>query len=740
MLKLSFITFIMSVITFGLIVNQIDEQVQTSKVSSIKLTKNITKNNLRSSDKLINKENKLVNLAILEAIKNIKNNTQYEIKKIKIVNKLQKNVVINTSDVENLNFFSNKLSKNVDNIEKKQTITFIRLKKKIVIQSEKINQPKIEKQTKDEILFEESYLNINGSDPITLNKFKKINEIKEKNLVALLDDINYPKEQAIEMIAKKQINKNKIINVKKDRISTALAATEKSVVKIDYEDQEMDLTFYDYSNDEEKAAESQKSEVTKKIESLKKTAVGIQLMNKSKSNTEVKVNSSGTIASNPSFQPTKFDNLIAMAENMKKPNKNKTASVVSSNGGPIEPKKSGPIEPLENSFNKGFKRQKKYTSYGNISAFNMTTQNENKNIYAFDLIYNDDFNRNITSDSEGKISFKYQLNAKKASRRVSVNARGFIPTSIDMVLDNGDSSIAIPMFERTYISKLMNRQNLRGIGGFVFVELDSMTEDVELGVDSIFEKKIYLNKNLRSVSRDDSDFNYILFAGVEPGNHIISFKTFKNKITSKIIHVTEDEIYYDHNFYNKKEEDQFSLFEEGLLSSKTQMLDITREEISPINYDTNLSMLSFNTVKLKNITLPHATRNYYQLDHLREKIFIGRSNQKKIIIPSEAYTREVIASFNERTSDQDCIVQININKSVKSVSFNGLSNNRMMLPLLSVLDKDGSFYKTPSNETKRLFIMGREQGVLNIQIEYTDNSRDFLQSYCSESSYLVEQL
>jgi len=56
------------------------------------------------------------------------------------------------------------------------------------------------------------------------------------------------------------------------------------------------------------------------------------------------------------------------------------------------------------------------------------------------------------------------------------------------------------------------------------------------------------------------------------------------------------------------------------------------------------------------------------------------------------------------------------------------------------LDKDGRFYQEPSDQTKRAFIMGEEQGIINIQLIYPDNSKRYIQTYCSENTYLVEQL
>ena len=56
------------------------------------------------------------------------------------------------------------------------------------------------------------------------------------------------------------------------------------------------------------------------------------------------------------------------------------------------------------------------------------------------------------------------------------------------------------------------------------------------------------------------------------------------------------------------------------------------------------------------------------------------------------------------------------------------------------LDEDGKFYDDLSYNSRKIFLLGEKQGVINIKVQYTDNSIDTLQSYCSKDTYLVEQL
>lgn len=65
-----------------------------------------------------------------------------------------------------------------------------------------------------------------------------------------------------------------------------------------------------------------------------------------------------------------------------------------------------------------------------------------------------------------------------------------------------------------------------------------------------------------------------------------------------------------------------------------------------------------------------------------------------------------------------------------------------------VLDNDGKFYDNLSDKTQKIIVVGESEGPeqispdakINIKIQYQDGSVQFLNSYCSPNTYLVEQL
>jgi hypothetical protein len=63
------------------------------------------------------------------------------------------------------------------------------------------------------------------------------------------------------------------------------------------------------------------------------------------------------------------------------------------------------------------------------------------------------------------------------------------------------------------------------------------------------------------------------------------------------------------------------------------------------------------------------------------------------------------------------------------------------------LDADGRFYDSASEKTRKVIVYGENQGPdeemtgkVNVKIMYLDGTVDFLGSYCSPNTYLVEQL
>ena len=363
---------------------------------------------------------------------------------------------------------------------------------------------------------------------------------------------------------------------------------------------------------------------------------------------------------------------------------------------------------------------------------------EYEKVHNFEVRYADDQDDIAQDYGSGVIDQRIVHTGNLNIRRARFLTSGHYPIVTDLVFEGLDSKISIPTFELDSWDEIIRNNNLRGGGAQLLVELDQKTEDVELDENTKYQAKLYLNENLRVINRAESDYNYVLFVGADSGNTIVYFKLSNNKITNKIVHITEDEMYYEPNFYAEIKKDSVSFYKETLLSKCKSILPITSGSMKTWSYDGKIKKDTLNEFSINKMIYPVGTRKYMELNHLEESIFVGRWGKSNIVIPDENYINHVLGQFN--VTGNECLVQINLEKNVKGFSLGAESYSGYMKTQEKFLDNDGNFYGDISGDTKKIFLMGEEQGIFNIKLEYTDGSIQTLQTFCSDNTYLVEQL
>lgn len=635
---------------------------------------------------------------------------------------------------------------------KKQIVTFNKniIEKKITNfelenQNEKIVSKNIVKKEINEKIIE-----LDLTEKVNVYAYTKIKEIKKTKWSAIFDyspvklakTKTYYKnnETPIRISNIKKVKEEQVIIDKKtDRISTKLAATEKSIVKDEVKEESTpkisenkrelevvimknekpkDLVFFDYT-----AAENDLN--TQKVV---KTKV-------KKPQSVVTVKSSSTKKVLP---PLNFNNINGSKKS----------------GGSIEPVipkipkivKHEPetVKMAESFLNtqkaaKPFVQSKlNYNSDYSIQPYNVNGSKKKKDVMSFEVRFDDDIDEIIQSFGEGEINLKTKINTEMSIRRGTILSASHYPTTVDFVLENNEIVAKIPMLEKDYLNSLITQNDITGFGAQLLVELDNQTEDVD--IDAPFERKLFLNKNLKQVERGEDDYSFILFLGAETGNTIISFKTVNNETVSKIIHLEDSELYYEPNFYVDQKRDDFELNEEYLLSKEKGPLSLDPKQINGLTFEKSFKKLTSNRYRVNNVLYPLGMRSYIELKHLEESVYVGRWNNKTATVPSEQYMRHVLNKFNISSVGSNCLVQVNLPKAASELYFNGQSKSGAMRMQAKILDKDGIFYSDLSNESEKIFLLGEEQGIINIKVKYVDGSVDYLQSYCSDNSYLVEQL
>jgi hypothetical protein len=358
----------------------------------------------------------------------------------------------------------------------------------------------------------------------------------------------------------------------------------------------------------------------------------------------------------------------------------------------------------------------------------------------FDIRFNDNYDDVFSDHGSGSVIIRTKLNNRMAVRAGNIVSRGYLPTNIDFVFEPDNYEVDIPLIESSAFDRLVQKEGLQARGGHILIQLDADKVSEDVTIDKKYEAKFYLNNRFKVVDRDSDNFSYVLFIGVEPGNAFLSYLTRDRDTASKIIFVTESEVYFDTNEFIFKKLDEFDLVENHILASKNLELVLNQSEISILGTNKVPSKKGLSRYVYKGIKYPLGTRQYNELKHISDSIFVGRWNNKVVEVPSEEYVRFVMNKFSMDKIGSQCVIQLNVTKVPKKTWVTGKSNKGLMRIERKILDNDGLFYSSVSENTRKVFLVGEQQGIINAKVAYQDGSFDYIQTYCSEDTYLVEQL
>src|SRR5690606_18278941 len=141
-------------------------------------------------------------------------------------------------------------------------------------------------------------------------------------------------------------------------------------------------------------------------------------------------------------------------------------------------------------------------------------------------------------------------------------------------------------------------------------------------------------------------------------------------------------------------------------------------------------------------------RRYLELSHQAEPIFVGVKENNTVVVPSENFMRYILSRFEDSKLGNRCLVQVNLSKMATRVDVGSESAGQSLMTYMQVLDSDGKFYDSEGAKNRKVIIVGENQGAaelsqdakINVKVTYFDGSVEYLGSYCSPNTYLVEQL
>lgn len=365
----------------------------------------------------------------------------------------------------------------------------------------------------------------------------------------------------------------------------------------------------------------------------------------------------------------------------------------------------------------------------------------------FELRFLDDRNESLMdSVNDGEVIIQEVLSQPKMTRAVTLIKMGFAPTHSEIILSNDPKfgTLDIPLIDDEVFGERMNEFDKGEPIGAVLVELDNSTDVAQLDVP--FGKVILLDGEMRET--ESEDFRYQLFLGVKAGNALLTYKGFDKKSIGKIIHVHAESVTYESNHLEVVEDEEVKLVEEDLLSREPSPLIISSEQVKIFATNKNAKKINDHTYQLDFSNSLNGARRYLELNHQLEPVFLGIRNTNQISVPSESFMRHILSNLDSSKLANRCVVQVNLRKKISKVDVDSESIEDSVRTYSQMLDADGKFYDSAGDKTRKVIVVGEHTGSeqvskdakINIKVTYQDDTVEYLNSYCSPNTYLVEQL
>lgn len=354
---------------------------------------------------------------------------------------------------------------------------------------------------------------------------------------------------------------------------------------------------------------------------------------------------------------------------------------------------------------------------------------------AFEFVPDYERGERVDDQASGEINLGYSLSGNMNTQTGVVQARGMISTRVELNLGSVNG-IEIPLINEEGMQQFLMNQGLAIEGNLILLALDSSVIDTE--IDSKYGARFYFDKAFKLLA-SNSDASYVMYAGVKNGNIMIRYLLNNKESTQKIIYVGEGEMYFEKASFNKGERETYTLTTRNLLGQKNKELVIDGSSISFFNTNIQAKKKALNAYDIKVPTMISGMRKYLEFKHLKSNIFVGTTNEKNIEVPSNDFIAKVLEINNVNDLKERCIVQVNLSKDIRDLKASGKNRSGEMYVETSFLDKDGNF-SNDSELSEKAFIVGDMEGQFGVRVEYSDGSSEFLKTFCSEGTYLVEQL
>lgn len=365
---------------------------------------------------------------------------------------------------------------------------------------------------------------------------------------------------------------------------------------------------------------------------------------------------------------------------------------------------------------------------------NMNTQKV-RPTFGFEFVPDYDRADRMDDQTSGEIKFGYSLSGDVNTQTGVVQSQGMIPTRVELHLMN--EGINVPLINEEAIQKFLQKKGLDIVGNLLMTAIDPSISDVE--IDSDYQAKIYFSDKFKVV-KDQDNAAYLMFLGVKNGNVLLRYLLDNKETAQKIVYVGEGEMYFEDPDFVGTQRELYTFTTRSLLGKKVKELNIDGSDISFFGTKIMSKKKTLNSYEVKVPELVENSRKYLEFKHMGQSLFVGTSNTKEIEIPGNDFIGRVMQANELSELGQRCMVQINLTKDLRDFKVSGKNRSGEMFAETSFLDNDGNFSRDNSELSEKVFVTGDLEGLFNIRLDYTDGTVDFLKTYCSEGSYLIEQL
>lgn len=340
-----------------------------------------------------------------------------------------------------------------------------------------------------------------------------------------------------------------------------------------------------------------------------------------------------------------------------------------------------------------------------------------------------------TNDMSGEINLEYSVMGSGNVVSGMVLKHGYVDIQTDLDLDSSNLKTVIPFIETEKFEKFLTDHKLNATGAYILVNLTKGHEEVD--IDGEYSNKILLTSKFTKPKKDEEP-TFMMLAGVNPGNVFVRIKSGETWY-QKIVNTQENMITYIDEETKDTIATEVELYSESKLGKLVE-LNPAKENVSLYGSKNPVKKLSLNKVSFKTVDGLNTQKNYLEIKNESTTFVSVNEGTAEVVVPAEREKQMIMREFQLSDLANSCIVQVNTQEDMVDFKVGGPADVGEVYTQILYADREGNLSTEMSEWTNKAYVLGDRMGVLNIQIEYSNGAKRMTNSYCSNDSYLVENL